>query len=142
MSGIEIAGIGLAILPLLISAAEHYNDASTPFQRYRKYNDHVKSFQTKLDVERASFCDLILLLFKAAGHDAGEAVPPQDDAIWTDPNVAIKLELHLRSRKALVLQVLQAIQGQLDGLSEEQNALVEALPSAPGASHVAQFLLP
>lgn len=56
MSGVEVAaGLVLGVLPLLIAAAEHYEDMIRPFQRARNYTQEVRKFQKILEAQKTIF---------------------------------------------------------------------------------------
>lgn len=63
MSGIEAAGLALAILPLFVSTIEHYDDILRPLSRYRNFTSKVQRFIDELETERTIYrteCQLLL----------------------------------------------------------------------------------
>ncbi|KAI1347835.1 hypothetical protein F5Y01DRAFT_233001 [Xylaria sp. FL0043] len=64
MSGFEIAGIVLGAVPLLISALEHYGDALSTLNKWRKYERELHSLVRNLDTERVKLqnvCEKLLV---------------------------------------------------------------------------------
>ncbi|KAI1272275.1 hypothetical protein F5Y07DRAFT_380342 [Xylaria sp. FL0933] len=64
MSGFEIAGIVLGAVPLLISALEHYGDALSTLNKWRKYERELRSLVRNLDTERVKLqnvCEKLLV---------------------------------------------------------------------------------
>jgi hypothetical protein len=55
MKIVEAVGLVLGALPLLISAAEHYEDVFKPFHRYRNYAPEVDRFRRQLKTQKAIF---------------------------------------------------------------------------------------
>jgi hypothetical protein len=55
MTGVEAAGLLLGVLPLMISAAEHYDDISRPFRRYLKFAPELKLYQHQLCTQKTIF---------------------------------------------------------------------------------------
>ena len=56
MSGIESITFGvLGVLPLVISAAEHYSECHQAFVRYRKFAAEIDRFQQHLKVQKTVF---------------------------------------------------------------------------------------
>lgn len=56
MSGAEaVAGLVLGVLPLLVAAAEHYEDIFQPFTRYRNYAQELRGFQRELEAQKTIF---------------------------------------------------------------------------------------
>ena len=45
MTGIKVAGLVLGVLPILISALEHFDNVGRPFSRYRNFTPEVRRFQ-------------------------------------------------------------------------------------------------
>lgn len=60
----EGLGIVLAVLPLIVSALEHYEDVFVPFQRYKHYVPELARFQRRLLAQKTIFrsqCQLLLV---------------------------------------------------------------------------------
>ncbi|KAF4338061.1 hypothetical protein FBEOM_8066 [Fusarium beomiforme] len=55
MSGFEIAGVVLGALPLLISAAEHYQSSLDPAIAFFKWKDELKKALRELWLQHSSF---------------------------------------------------------------------------------------
>ena len=55
MAGFEAVGVVLGVLPLIVSAVEHYDDALKPIVRYRHFSSKSKQFHRELDTERTIF---------------------------------------------------------------------------------------
>lgn len=69
MSGIEAAGLTLAILPLFVSTIEHYDDILRPLSRYRNFTSKVQRFIDELETERTVYrTECQLLLATVAGN--------------------------------------------------------------------------
>ena len=69
MSGIEAAGLALAILPLFISTIEHYDDILRPLSRYKNFTSKVQRFIDELETERTIYrTECQLLLATVAGN--------------------------------------------------------------------------
>lgn len=51
MSGIEIAGLVLAVIPLFISAIEHYEDGLRPLRAFAYYREELAQHRMKLTTE-------------------------------------------------------------------------------------------
>lgn len=65
----EVA-IVLAVLPLIISAAENYKNVYLPFERFRNFAPEVRHFLCKLKIQRTLFREECrLLLAQVAGNE-------------------------------------------------------------------------
>lgn len=75
MSGIEVAGLALAILPLIVSAAEHYENCFRPFLQYKSFAKEADFFRKLFSVQKAIFKNqCVILLQELVDHDAALAM--------------------------------------------------------------------
>ena len=75
MSGFEAAGLTLAIFPLIVSAAQHYEDCLRPFFQYKKFVKEADTFRKLLSVQKAIFRNQCgILLQELVDHDAALAM--------------------------------------------------------------------
>jgi len=136
MSGIEIAGIALAILPLLISAANHFEDVARPFKRYRHYGEELKTFQLSLGTERTIFKRQVLLLLIEAGHPVDEDVFDPNHQTWTSQEVEEKLLSYLGKAKDVCTSILLELDAQLTEIGGKEASFAAAIEQDPQASIV------
>jgi hypothetical protein len=70
MSGFEVVGVALALMPLVISVAEDYNKVHGRFTRYRKFSAEAKEFQSLLKIQKTIFREECrLLICQVVGED-------------------------------------------------------------------------
>ena len=75
MSGVEAAGLALAILPLILSAAKGYDNVLGPFIRYKRFAKEAKRYSKELDVQRTIFRNECRnLLEEVIEHDAASSM--------------------------------------------------------------------
>ena len=55
MSALEVVGIPLAILPLIITAAEDYDKIYRRFKRFKRFAAEAKDFLSRLQIQRTIF---------------------------------------------------------------------------------------
>ena len=94
MSGFEVAGLALAVLPLLVSAAEHYDDCIRPILRYRKIVKDIQLFQRRLEVQQALFKNQCRIVLEGiVDHDAAVRMLAvgHDDPLWRDADLERQL---------------------------------------------------
>ena len=68
MSVVEVVGLTLAVVPLIISAIEHYNIAFQPLVTYCQYNKKLRDFRDRLNFQKRIFqshCAILLGKVKA-----------------------------------------------------------------------------
>lgn len=69
MSGFEIAGVVLAVLPLVISALEHYKSGAGAASSFVKWRGHLDTLLFRLKTQRTLFYLNAMILLRAAGVD-------------------------------------------------------------------------
>ncbi|PPJ50449.1 hypothetical protein CBER1_05566 [Cercospora berteroae] len=98
MSGIEIAGLVLASIPLLVSALEHHSDGVQTIRKIRHSSKGFLRLKRILETENDIFLNSIELLLKDDVDDHVLATmlqyPGSKDVGWKD----VKLDARLRER--------------------------------------------
>jgi hypothetical protein len=133
MSGIEVVGIVLGVVPLLISAIEHYDDILGPLVTFRKYSIALRTFTTELNVQRDIFqneCIWLLSPFtepqeleamlKDPSHHLRRSLP-------SDKNLNSSLQQRLGPSYTQVINILQLIRESLNDIYEETKDLSHGL---------------
>lgn len=120
MSGAEV-GLVLAILPLLISTVEHYDDILRPFKRYKNYDFEIKKFKDELASERVIFhAESLLLLSSITSYDvATKMLEERDHPSWKDSNLESKLREFLGSSRDACENIISLIDNDLSKIREE-----------------------
>ena len=116
-----MAELTLAIVPLVISAVEHYSDVSKAISRYRHFSDHIDEFFSELDVQCRIFqTSLQLLLASAVGDDqATRMLRDENDGGWTDSDLDVYMSERFPGHTAsAVKSCLDLIERQLVKLLE------------------------
>lgn len=122
MSGVETVAIGLAILPLLISAAEHYDVCIRPILRYRKIVAEIRLFKRNLQVQKTIFRNQCQVLLEGAiEHDAAVRmleVGPTDPS-WGDQELEARLTKQLGVSKDACLTSIELIDEKLRSITKQ-----------------------
>jgi hypothetical protein len=89
MAGVEAAGFVLGVLPLMISAAEHYEDVFRPFKRYRKFATELDQYQQQLGTQKTIFRNECRLLLATLTNrlTAKEMLREGKHPSWGDPDL-------------------------------------------------------
>jgi len=99
MSGIEVAGLALAALPLIISALEHYADGASRVKTWWRYKSELEILRRVLDTEFEIYRNICeLLLSNIAGPGKIEALldDPGGPA-WSDPDLEMEMKRLLQT---------------------------------------------
>ena len=112
----EAAGLALAILPLIISSIENYENVSACFARFRHFAPEFNRFQLRLKAQKVIFDnECRLLLSNVVERETAEALfsdPLRSTHI--DPNLASDFALQLgrcgEARYSTVEQIKQKLE--------------------------------
>ena len=96
MSGLEIAGVVLAVAPLIISALEEYKAGIHLVQRLYQWESQLSSLIRSLKVQHAKFKLNLEKLMRAAAPEQNIQEVPEDynSALWHGPT-AIQVKAYL-----------------------------------------------
>ena len=130
MSGAEtIVGLAIGVLPLLISAVEHYDDCLRPFVRYKKFAREADRFQNLLGIQRTIFktqCRVLLAEFieqDAASSMLNEA----DHPLWSDIELEKQFCQLLGQSKDACFTIIDMIEESLQDIKGESQDLKTAI---------------
>jgi hypothetical protein len=120
MSGFEVAGAVLGVIPLIISALEHYQDGVRVIQRWRKYDRELQSLIRNIETERVrlqNVCEKLLDgLVPPSQIDAMVENPGGD--LWMNESIQKKIRDRLWRSWELFECHLRAIQVAITDISE------------------------
>lgn len=121
MSGAEVA---LALLPLLISAVEHYKDCFRPLIRYRKFTSELDRFQQRLKIQKAIFRNQCRILLENAVHQdvASQMLEERNHSLWCDARTEKLLVEQLGSSREACVAVIELIDERLRGIEKESRS--------------------
>jgi hypothetical protein len=134
MSGFEAVGVVLSVLPLLISAAEHYDDVFRPFRRFKKCAPELEEYQQQLKTQRTIFMNQCQLLLTAltGRESAKEMLREKDHPSWNDNALKAKLVEQLGNSREACEATVQLIAGKLKSIEEDAESfgaiLQESMP--------------
>ncbi|ERF69948.1 hypothetical protein EPUS_05492 [Endocarpon pusillum Z07020] len=97
MSGMEIAGLVLASIPLVVTALEHYSDGMSTFERWWRYKREVNRVVRLLVAEQALFQGTCEKLLNAVvtPTELERLIELPGGAQWKDSNLDESLRRHL-----------------------------------------------
>jgi hypothetical protein len=124
MTGIaEGFGFALAVVPIIISVAEHFSDVSSIWFHYQNYGAEVRRHALALRTQRVVFKnDLVALLTSCVGKTkAVDMFKALDDMAWKDSSIEDSLNELLGDERRLFIELIQLIHKQLR--AAEQKAL-------------------
>lgn len=125
MSGLEIAGFALAVLPILMAAVQQYNKCLSPFGRYKKFAKEARGYHVELDVQRIIFRSQCRnILEEIVDHDtASGMLDSLTQKAWTNKKLDEMLAQQLGESLEACIAIIQLIEQRLQYISEESEGL-------------------
>jgi len=123
VTGVETAGLVLAIIPLLISALEHYEDGLEPTIAFFKWDKELSTAIRKLWYQHTSYEQSIRLLLTPITTNAElqEMMECAGSALWKDGELADQLRDKLGKAFNPYLYTVQEIEELMKSLAEMLN---------------------
>ena len=139
---VEVAGLVFGVLPLLVSAVEHYEDCWRPFERYRRFGDTLDAFQQKLKMQKVVFHnELRILLEKVLERDiANKMLKDSLHVNWSKHDVEEQLNQQLDSSRDACIDIIEQIREQLR-IIEDDSKVFESIIEQDSVSHASAGLL-
>lgn len=121
MTGFEVAGLALAVLPVLMSAAQQYNNCLDPFSRYKRFAKEARAYYKELDIQRVIFRNQCRnLLEEIVDHDAASSMLNSlTQKAWTNKNLDEKLAQQLGKSMDACIATIELIEQRLQEISGE-----------------------
>lgn len=121
MSGIEIAGLTLAVLPILLSAAQLYSNCLSPFSRYKRFAKEARDYHKELEIQRTIFRNQCRnLLEEVIDHDeASSMLNSLTQQAWKNQRLDEQLAQHLGESLRACVAIIELIEQRLRDISEE-----------------------
>lgn len=114
MSGIEIAGLVLAIIPIFISAIEHYEDGLLPYKVWKLtvYRRELARYRTKLRLQYGLYNSALeeLLVDVVPEQELRAMIAQGFGPTWKNPALEDKLKKRLGSVYGTYLDVMKEMQ--------------------------------
>lgn len=133
MSGLEIAGVALAVIPILISATEHYDDVHRPLVRLFKFSKEVKRYRTQFKTHSTIFREecRILLGHVVRDDEAVQMLNLPSHPLWRDADIDSGLVNLLSTSREACISTIVTIRTVLEEIEGEVNELCAVASESP-----------
>ena len=117
MSGIEVVGLLLGVIPLVISAMEHYKEGIDVLVDIRNYRSTLKSLKTKLSIQEELYRGTLqrLLLSELSQTEVHALFPETgatgSGALWRTKDIENKLRRRLGNKYDIFMDVVLDVSG-------------------------------
>ena len=121
MTGSEIAGLALAVLPILMSAAQKYNNCLGPFSRYKRFAKEARGYYKELEIQRTIFRNECRnLLEETVDHDAASSMLDSlTQDVWANKKLDKQLAQQLGESLEACIAIIELIEQRLLDISGE-----------------------
>ncbi|KAF1933464.1 uncharacterized protein M421DRAFT_97603 [Didymella exigua CBS 183.55] len=99
MSGVEIAGLVLGVLPLLIQGIESYNEGLDPIKSFMRWDKELPQCIRKLRNQHVHYAQTMRILLEPITAEVELAemmTDPGSSQLWKDKEMALKLQDRLQ----------------------------------------------
>ncbi|KAH0538686.1 hypothetical protein FGG08_004761 [Glutinoglossum americanum] len=131
MSGAEtVAGLALALLPLVVSALENYEITFEPFVRYRKFAPELERFEKRLKAQKTIFRNECRLLLSSLTdlHEVDQMLEQRSlHPSWRDEDMNKRLLGHLGYSADACVSMMDLIEEILGRLNKESQGFQAVL---------------
>jgi hypothetical protein len=118
MSGFEIVGVVLGVLPLVIAALEHYEDSVRVIHRYYYYKKEIRRLVLIIrteQVELKNTCEQLLTDIVPV-QQIEELLKDPRSTSWESPEVTRRLKARLRDSYEVYMERLKQMNAALEEL--------------------------
>ncbi|KAF2651954.1 hypothetical protein K491DRAFT_696015 [Lophiostoma macrostomum CBS 122681] len=121
MSGLEVAGVCLGVLPILLEAIKAYSSVSRSLRVFRHCSSELKSIEKQFLIRRGIFRNECCLLLRLVGDDgaAKDMIDNEADERWKDEQLDARLGAALKDNILLCRIAIEASKDAIDDLQEE-----------------------
>lgn len=116
MTGIvEAASLSLAVIPIVISVAEHYSSAARALNRYRQFSSEIRRLLIFVKIQRTRYyCEIQSLLSHCVGLERAELLlGDTDNAQWKDGGLEALFATKLGSYREPFMELVEHINVEL-----------------------------
>ena len=131
MSGIEVAGIALAVFPILVQSLDQVVSGIETIRRWQRYRIKLREYADVLETSSTYFSDTLYELLGDIVHSGEELTLLLDDPrgpLWRKPEYEVRLQERLdrsyNSYSRTVKTLNQALQSMCQRLGVDQNGEV------------------
>ena len=133
MSGLEVAGLAVGLLPIVLTAINKYQSlCSEPFSRYSSFSKEVEHYLIRLDNQQVIFRVTCLhLLSDVVDTESAKLMLASDTHYsWFDKGLENVLAAHLGQSREQCIRTLWQIEMILEEIEDEREGLNQALDAA------------
>jgi hypothetical protein len=121
MTGFEVAGLALAVLPVLFTVLQRYDDILSPLSRFKRFAKEARSYCKEIEIQRTIFRNECRnLLEEIVDHDAASGMlnSPTQPA-WSNKRLDEQLAKQLGESLHACLAITALIEERLAHIHEE-----------------------
>lgn len=123
MSGIEIAGLALGVLPILIEVVKCYSTVSKKVHTLRYYSTEIESISKQLKVHKGIFLNEVRLLLRSIEdeEEVESMLADASDQRWTSKRLNDKLSAVLQGSFEICRSIVEETKDIIEAMKEEMS---------------------
>lgn len=117
----EVAGLALAVLPLLISALEHRQGISRPLRAFFKFRQELSTALIDLRYVFVAYDQSVRLLLntRVSGDEMSRMIADHQDQLWMSQNLSSQLKRDLGSAYDESMRLLKRIEATMETIAAD-----------------------
>lgn len=121
MSGIEVAGLAVGILPILVEVVKSYSSIAKKLHTLRHYSKEVRSISGQLKVQQSIFLNEVRLVLRAVEREGEVEAMLEDtaDERWTSEHLNDKLRVVLHNSFEACSSLIEGTYDAIQTMTEE-----------------------
>ena len=128
MTGVvETVSLGLAVVPIVISVAEHYSAASSALKRYKQFSSETRRLSIFVKTQRTKFhCEIRSLLSHCVSWEQAELLlDDTDNERWKDQGLEACFAEMLGNTREPFVELVDEIIAELSVMEARSKAFEE-----------------
>jgi hypothetical protein len=123
MSGAEVAGLILAVLPLIMHTVDSYVQGVQTLKRFRtrRYREELEDYKLRIDTQQTEFLNTLELLFDGivdCEDELRDLLTNPKGQLWTDSTIDAKLRKRLAHSYEVYIQTMWKLYSLLQQIHE------------------------
>lgn len=121
MSGIEIAGLAVGVLPILVELVKSYSTILRKARTLRHHGKVIRSLATQLDTQNGIFLNEVRLLLRSVEEEnvIETMLENANDYRWTSSELSSRLRWALRENFSVCRNIVEEIGDSIEELRED-----------------------
>lgn len=148
MSGLEVVGVVLGVLPMVLKSLNFYIEGVDALRLYASYKRELRTLHSRISAEHLLFCDVLEKLLDGilSPADIEPLIACPLGEAWNSPHVKHRIKARLQNSyivyMAIMTNIYQAVKGIMEKMKIDDTGKASNSPSCRRhIRHVANVVL-